>query len=78
MIGITCGEWPTVVTHLRIFQELNGDWSIDGYNQNTDEHSRWVWSFDTFREAVDNLPHFVSHLTAHGIKMEWRNPKEKQ
>ena len=65
-------EWPKVITNLRIFQELNGDWSIDGFNENTGEYTSQVLTYDTFAEAVSKLPDFVKYLEEDGIKIEWR------
>lgn len=71
-------EWPEVVTNLRIFQEADGAWSIDGFNKNTGEYSSQVLTCDTYEEAVSKLSDFVKHLEADGIEFEWRKPKEKQ
>lgn len=67
-------EWPDVVTHLRIFQEADGAWSLDGFNENTGEYSAIVWTYDTFAEAVAQLKNFPARLEADGVRIEWRKP----
>ncbi len=63
--------YTTEPTHLRVFCEGPGGWTIDG----ADAHHRYtedVRSYATWQEAFDRLPEFVDDLREDGITFKWQ------
>lgn len=59
------------VTHILVVHE-DGEWFIDGRDERGD-YTEACWSYDTWAEAMANVPDFIRALTEdYGITIEWR------
>lgn len=62
----------TVVSHLMITKE-HGQWFLDG-RDSYDDYTEACWSYDTWAEAMADVPDFIRALTEdYGLTIEWRS-----
>lgn len=53
------------VTMVRLFQEGNDDWTIDGYDAAQDRCTEACWSWASLADALDNVPRFIIQNAPH-------------
>lgn len=75
--GATLAGYTLEPTHIRIYQE-DEQWLIDGATEDCSMYTESVWSYDTFAEAVAEIPSFVTETTIDGVKWQWGRTDPKR
>jgi hypothetical protein len=74
--------YTTEPTHLRVFGEFSmtpdgathAEWFIDGADDDGN-YTESYWSYDTFAEAIADLPDFVEKNATSGVTFVWRSAR---
>ena len=50
-------DYADVTTHYRIWKD-DGEWFLDAVDDSSGRYSEMCWSYDSWQEAIDDLPTF--------------------